>query len=187
MFKDKSFKCVLCEKLKSANVGVFASEMTKTPGHPDINTLNTLLFCLMILFNDQSTRSFQHRVCLFWESRWGCAFASRETAERRWWRAPGMVKPTSLTTIAPSCGSSSTRTSTPSVRVRDPTLEPKLSKISGHTFSRMVDSKPVLRCGWYFYSQWQNGFACICTNHVSLGSHVTIYPANTHGLIEISK
>lgn len=63
MLKDKSFKCVLCEKLKSANVGVFASEMTKTPGHPDINTLNTLLFCLMILFNDSSkeTQSSNNR------------------------------------------------------------------------------------------------------------------------------
>lgn len=45
--------------------------------------------------------------------------SSRGTAERRWWRALGTVKPTSSTIIGPWWGSSSTRTSTPSVQVRD--------------------------------------------------------------------
>lgn len=45
--------------------------------------------------------------------------SSRGTAERRWWRVLGTVKPTSSTIIGPWWGSSSTRTSTPSVQVRD--------------------------------------------------------------------
>lgn len=50
--------------------------------------------------------------------------SSRGTAERRWWRVLGTVKPTSSTTIGPWWGSSSTRTSTPSVQVRDVTPPP---------------------------------------------------------------
>lgn len=47
-------------------------------------------------------------------------FVWRETAERRWSRVPGTARPTLLTTIVQWCGSSSTRTWTPSARVRIP-------------------------------------------------------------------